>query len=105
MPAGSVDDENGVRVGRDILGDFGKQQVHREGVAGGQDERCALALLGADGAEDIGRGGALIFRRARPRSAFRPSTGDLVLLADARFVFEPNFYLVEADAAFARDFV
>jgi hypothetical protein len=26
-------------------------------------------------------------------------------LADARFVFEPNFYLVDADAAFARDFV
>jgi len=26
-------------------------------------------------------------------------------LTDARFVFEPNFYLVDADAAFARDFV
>jgi len=65
VPAGAVDEESGVRVGRDVLGDLGKQQVHREGVAGGQDERGAFAFFGADGAEDIGRGGALIMRRAR----------------------------------------
>jgi hypothetical protein len=66
VPAGAVDEESGVRVGRDVLADLGKKQIHREGVAGGQDERGALAIFGADGAEDIGRGGALIFRRARP---------------------------------------
>ncbi len=65
VPAGAVDEESSVRVGRDVLGDLGKQQVHREGVAGGQDERGAFAFFGADGAEDIGRGGALIMRRAR----------------------------------------
>jgi hypothetical protein len=66
VPAGAVDEESGVRIERDVLSDLGKQQIHREGVAGGQDERRAFALFGADGAEDIGRGGALIFRRARP---------------------------------------
>ena len=29
-------------------------QVHRSDVAAGQDDGCALAVLGADGAEDIG---------------------------------------------------
>ena len=69
-----------------------------------QDERRAYALLGADGAENIGRGGALILRGGRSRSAFRPSTGDFVLLTDARFVFEPNLHLADANAFFARDF-
>jgi hypothetical protein len=105
MPAGAINDESGVRVRCDVLGDLGKQQVHRVGVAGRQDERRAFAFLGAYSAEDIGRGSALIMRRARSRSAFRPSTGDLVLLADARLVFEPDFYLVDADAFFARDCV
>jgi hypothetical protein len=44
VPAGAVDEESGVRVG--VLGDLGKQQVHREGVAGGQDERRAFAFFG-----------------------------------------------------------
>ena len=43
-----------VRAGGDVLGDFSKMQVHREGVAHRQDEAGALTLLGANGAEDIG---------------------------------------------------
>ena len=41
---------------------------------------------------DIGGFGALILRRARPCSALGPAPRDLVLLADARFVLEPNLY-------------
>jgi hypothetical protein len=54
MPAGLIDEKKGVRGGSDVLGDFSKVQVHREGVACGQDQGCAFAFLGADGAENIG---------------------------------------------------
>ena len=54
MPAGLIDEQESVRAGSDVLGDFGKMQVHRESVAHRQDEARALALLGANGAEDIG---------------------------------------------------
>jgi hypothetical protein len=105
VPAGAIDDESGVRVWGDVPGDLGKMQIHREGVAAGQDERCALAFLGTDGAEDVGRCGALIMWRAGSRSSFGPSTRDLVLLADASLVGEPDFDLVDGDAFFSRDFL
>jgi hypothetical protein len=54
MPAGLIDEQEGVRAGSDVLGDFSKMQVHREGVAHRQDEARTLAFLGANGAEDIG---------------------------------------------------
>ena len=73
-------------------------QVHRLGVAYGQDERGSLALLGANRAEDIGRGGALVVWRRRARSALGPAPRDLVLLADARLVGEPYFYVARIDA-------
>ena len=105
MPACLIDQEHGVRACSDVLGDFGEMQVHDVGIAFRQNERRALAFLGRDRAEDIGRRGSLIVRRAWPRAAFRPSSRDLVLLTDARFVGEPDFYLAFIDAFFARDFV
>jgi len=49
--------------------------------------------------------GALILRRGRSCAAFGPSTRDLVLLADARFIGEPDFYCGWIDALFTRDFL
>jgi len=63
-------------------------QVHRFGVAGGQDQSRALSLLRADGS-DVGRGGALIPRSAWASAALGPPAGDLVLLTNARFIREP----------------
>lgn len=54
MPAGLIDEKESVGAGSDVLGDFSKMQVHRKGVAGGQDQGGAFAFLGADGAEDVG---------------------------------------------------
>ena len=54
-------------------------------------------------APKIGRGGALIVRRRGPCAAFRPTSCDLVLLADARFIGEPDFYRGRIDALLARD--
>jgi hypothetical protein len=42
---------------RDLL----QMQFHGLGVAKWQDETDGLAERGADGAEDVGRGGSLIF--------------------------------------------
>ena len=69
----------------------------------GHNEGCALAVLGTDGAEDISRGGSLIFGSAWTRAALGPAPGDLVLLADARLVGEPDFYGAGLDALLAPD--
>ena len=103
MPSGLVDQQRGVGAGCDLRGDLGQMQVHRLGVAARQDERRALAVLGTDRAEDIGRRGPLILRRARARAALGPAAGDLVLLADAGLVGEPDLYRAGLDALFARD--
>ena len=92
-----------MRARRDLGGDLGQMQVHRLGVAPGQDEGRALAVLGADRAEDVGRGGSLVLGGARTRSALGPAAGDLVLLADPRLVGEPDLYGVGSDALLARD--
>ena len=103
MPAGLIDEKRRVRAGRDLRGDFGQVEVHRFGVAPGHDERRALAIPGTDRPEDIGRCGSLVFRRAGARAALGPTPRDLVLLADARLVREPDLYGVGLDAFFAPD--
>ena len=100
-----IDEEDGVGSWCDRLGDFREVQVHRFGIAEGQDQSRALALFRADGTEDIGRCGSLIPRRARASAALGPPAGDLVLLADTSLVLEPNFYLADVDCFFARDFI
>jgi hypothetical protein len=105
VPAGLIGQEHGVSAGRDGRGDCDEMQVHRLGVAGGQDQAGALALLGADGTEDVGRGGALIARSAGAGPALGPPTRDLVLLADARLVLEPNLYGPDIDGLLACNFV
>ena len=103
MPACLIDQEHRVCAGRNGLSDFHEMQVHRLGIAGRQDQSRPLALFRADGAEDVGGGGALIAGRAGTRTALRPPAGDLVLLADTRLVREPDFYLVAVERLLARD--
>jgi len=105
VPASLVDQEHGVSSWRDRLGDLEEMQVHCFGVASRQDQGRALALLGAHGTEDVGRSGALIAGSTRTGAAFGPSARDLVLLADTRFVLEPNLYGLDIDRFFTRDFI
>ena len=105
MPASLIDQEDGVGTGRDDLGNLREVQVHRLSIAGRQDQSRALALLWADRAEDVGRGGPLITGSAGAGAALCPSEGDLVLLADASLVRKPDFYLVAVDGLFLDDFV
>ena len=57
MPASLIDNEDGVGTGRDDRGDLGEVQVHCLSIAGRQDQGRAFALLRADSAENVGRGG------------------------------------------------
>jgi hypothetical protein len=82
MPAGLIDQHHGMRFRRDLGGDFGEMEGHRLGVALGHDQADRLAFFRADRAEDVGRGGARVARRRRPRSALCRTSGDLVLRAD-----------------------
>src|SRR3546814_7607763 len=65
-------------------------QGHGFGIAEGQYQPRALAVFRADRAEDIGRFRPLILWRRWPRPTSGPAPGDLVLLADPRFVLEPR---------------
>lgn len=105
MPSGLIDEKDSVGSWCDGLGDFHEVQVHRLGIAGWQDQGCALALFWADGTEDVGRCGALITWGTRASAALRPPAGDLILLADARLICEPDFYLVVADLLCPCDFI
>src|ERR1700680_2485428 len=63
VPTGLVEDEQSVTTRRHCQRDLGQMQVHRRDVAEGQDKGRALAVLGADRADGISLGGALIVRR------------------------------------------
>ena len=103
VPTCLIDHEDGVGTRRNGLGDLHEVQVHRLGVAGGQDQSRALALLRADRSEDVGRGGALVTGRAWAGATLGPTAGDLVLLADTSLVCKPDFYVVAVERLRARD--
>ena len=103
VPAGLIDQEDGMGSRRDCFADLRKMQVHCLAIAGRQDQGRALALLGADRAEDIGGSGTLVARRTGAGAALRPAASDFVLLADAGLVGEPDFYCIAVDALLARD--
>src|SRR5580704_5553022 len=65
---------------------------HGLAVAEGKDEPGAFSFGRTNGTENIGRCSPLIARRRRPRPAFRPAAGDLVLLPDTGLVLPPDFY-------------
>lgn len=81
-----------MRTGCDHRADLGKVGCHRFAVAAWHDQPRALAGLWTDRAEDVGRLGALVVGRGWPRSALRPTAGDLILLTDPRFILEPQLY-------------
>src|SRR5262245_4292778 len=54
VPAGLVDEKDSVGGGFNGCGDLREVQVHRFGIAGRQDQGCALALLRANRTEDVG---------------------------------------------------
>jgi len=71
----------------------------------GRTRAAPFFLLRADRPEDVGRGGALIVRRRGAGSALGAASGDLVLLADARLIGEPDIYVIGREDLVGGDFV
>ena len=92
MPTGLIHQYDSVSAGGDGERYFGQMERHGFGITEGQNQARALAVLGADRAEDIGRFRPLVFGCRRPRPSSGPAPRDLVLLTDPRFVLEPYLY-------------
>ena len=92
MPAGLIKDENGVGAWRDQGRDFIQMPLHCLGVAARQHQAGANTTRRTDGAEDVGRFGALILGSCRPGSALGPTPRELGLLADPGFIGPPDLY-------------
>ena len=90
MPAGAVEQDNGVASGCDVATDLGEMQVHRLAVGGRQDESSDFVARWADSAEQISPIVALVARCARPAAALGPDTGQGALLADAGLILPPK---------------
>ena len=96
MPAGLVEDDDGVSSFLDGLGDLCQMQAHGFRITAGQDQARSLTFSRTDGTEEEGRAGALVTRCRGPAATFGPPAGDFVLLANPRFILEPNLYFLIA---------
>ncbi len=90
VPAGSIEEQNGVGAPGDMAADLVEMKLHCLGVGEGQRQRRTDATRRADGAEQIGALVALVGWLTRPRSALCPLPDNTVLLPDPGFVLKPN---------------
>ena len=74
VPAGLIEDDDGMGIGRDVGRDLGEVQVHGRGIDVREDQSGGLLGRRADGGEDIGGGVALVARLPRPAAAARPAS-------------------------------
>jgi len=89
--AGAVEDDGGMCAGTDLTTDLGEMQRQRFAVGDRKNKGRGGPALRTSGAEDVGPFIALVARSARARSALCPNAGQRALLADPRFVLEPDF--------------
>ena len=103
VPSRLIQQQCGVTARRDFGGDGGELEVRRLGVAPWQDQPDGFSLRRTDSPKDIGRCGTEVPGSRGPRAASCPAARDLVLLAEASFVAEPDLYLGGVDALLASD--
>lgn len=90
VPAGTVENEDGVYIGWQRGGKPGEKQVHHGGIDEGQHQGEVLAGGGADGREDVGPLVALLGKAGGALAPQPPAVTHPSLVADARFVLEPQ---------------
>ena len=90
MPAGAVEHDDGVGIGRQRGGELGQKQVHRCGIDDRQHQREVFAGGGADGGEDIGPLVALLREAGGTLALQPPAVAYPPLVADARLVLKPE---------------
>ena len=92
VPAGLIEQQNGMGSGGHRSGDLDQMQSHGGGIAAWQNKAGGDPLGRADGPEDVGRARSLIVRCRGAGPAPGPSPGDLVLLSDPGLVLKPDLY-------------
>src|ERR1700683_3053286 len=92
MPAGLIEQHDGVRSRGDFGGDLVEMELHGFSVAGRQHKGGAGPALGADRTEQVGRFSPLIVGGARACTLSGPAIGQLVLLPDPHLVLAPHLY-------------
>jgi hypothetical protein len=90
VPAGAVEQQDGMRSFSDGAGDFIEVELHGFGIGVGESQGSACAAGRADRAEQIGALIALVGWLSGPRSALGPLPYEAILLADPRLVLEPD---------------
>src|SRR5260221_4735360 len=90
VPAGAVENEDGVGAWPNALADLFEVQVHSLGTDGGQNEGRAGASVRTHGAKQIDRAVPLIAWCRRPGSSPRPQAGQRSPLGDPRVVLAPD---------------
>ena len=90
VPAGAVEHQDKMGVGRAGRGDMIEEDPHGGGVDGGQDQRDVLAGGGTNRGEDVGPLVAELLDAGRPLAAPPPAMADPALVADPRLVLEPQ---------------
>ena len=90
VPAGAVEDDEGMGARRHRVGELIEHQLHGGGVGDRQDQRDAGVAHRADGAEQVDRFVAEIAPAARPHPLGEPAAADPTGLADPAFIQEPD---------------
>ena len=90
VPSRLIQQQRRVSARRDFGRDRGELEVHCLGVAPWEDQADRFSLRRTDGTEDVGRCGGEVPGSRGPRATPCPAARDLVLLAETRFVAEPD---------------
>ena len=90
VPAGAVEEQDGVGAAGDGPADLVEMGLHGLGVGEGHGEGRADTARRADGAEQVGAIVALVGRLARAGAAPGPLPDEPVLLSDPGLVLEPD---------------
>ena len=92
VPASLIHQHHGVGTRFDRERYLGEMKRHGFGIAERQDQSGAFTEFGADCAKDVDRFRPLVLGCRGSRAASGPAPRDLVLLADAGLVLEPDFF-------------
>jgi hypothetical protein len=90
MPAGAVQDEDGVHVLGQTGGEAGQEQVHHAGVDPGQHQGEVLAGGRPQGGEDVGPLIADLAKAGRTLTLEPPAMADPALVTDAGLILKPE---------------
>ena len=91
-PAGLIEHDDRMRLGRESARDLVEVMLHGLRVGARHDHGRAGAAFGADRAEQIGRLGAQVGNSAWPYAAPCPAPRARVFLAEPHLILKPDFY-------------